>query len=126
MSLESVVSISRGKMLSIIIPMYRVSPQLLVTKEHIISERASTSSSDFSGVVLFRLSPFLDCGSGDAILLLGVDPFPSTAELCEGDVGCDPGPWEALCESLLSASLFSNVPRSVRPLSSSVRRPEEY
>jgi len=77
--------------------MYRVSPQLFVTKEHIISERASTSSSDFSGVLLFLLSPFLeDCGSGDAMLLLGVDPAPSMAELCEGEVGSDPGPWDAL------------------------------
>jgi len=56
-------------------------------------------------------------------MLLGVDSFPSTAELCEGDVGLDPGPWEALMESRLSASLFSNVPKSVRPLSSSVSRP---
>lgn len=29
-------------------PMYRVSPQLFVTKEHIISDKASTSVSDLS------------------------------------------------------------------------------
>lgn len=91
-----------------------------------MSERASTSSSSFSGVALFLLSPFLICGSGDAILLLGVEPFPSIAELCEGEVGSDPGPWEVLCDSRLSASLFSNVPKSVLPLSSSLSNPEKH
>ena len=108
-----------------IIPIYLVSPQLLVTSEHIISDRASTSSSDFSGVPLLRfsLSPFVvDC-SGDATVLRGVDPLPSFCEACDGEAGFDPGAAEALCDSLLSASRFSSVPRSVRPLSSSVRSP---
>lgn len=58
-------------------PIYRVSPQLFVTSEHIMSESASTSSSDFSEIVLFLLSPFLLFGSGDAKVLRGVEPFPS-------------------------------------------------
>lgn len=107
--------------------MYRVSPQLLVTKEHIISESSSTSSCGLSGsTVLCRLSPFLlcDCGSGDASVLRGVDPLPSFGVLCDGEVGFDPGTWEALRELFFSANRFSNVPKSVRPLSSSLRSPE--
>jgi hypothetical protein len=42
-----------------------------------MSESASTSSSDFSEIVLLRLSPFLLFGSGDAKVLRGVDPVPS-------------------------------------------------
>ena len=61
--------------------MYRVSPQLLVTKEHIISESSSTSPSAFSGgVELLRFSVLL-VGSGDAIALRGVDSPPSLSVL---------------------------------------------
>ena len=93
-----------------------------------MSDKASTSSSssfDFSEEVLFllSLSPFLVCGSGDAKVLRGVDPLPSLGVLCDGDVGCDPGASDCLCDSFFSASLFSNVPKSVRPLSSSVNNP---
>jgi hypothetical protein len=56
-----------------------------------MSDSASTSSSDFSEIVLFLLSPFLLCGSGDAKVLRGVDPFPSLSVLCDGEVGCDVG-----------------------------------
>jgi hypothetical protein len=56
-----------------------------------MSESASTSSSDFSEIVLSRLSPFLPCGSGDAKVLRGVDPIPSLGVLCDGEVGCDVG-----------------------------------
>jgi hypothetical protein len=92
-----------------------------------MSESASTSSSVFSGS-LVCLSPFLLCGSGDAKVLRGVDPLPLFGVLREGDVGCEPGVVEALhlsCNSLLSARRFSNVPKSVRPLSSSLRSPSE-
>jgi hypothetical protein len=43
---------------------------------------------------------------------------------CEGEVGCEP-PWiaEALRDVSFSARRFSNVPRSVRPLSSSLSNP---
>jgi hypothetical protein len=116
------------------LPMYRVSPQLFVTKEHIISESASTpSSAGFSGSLLlplvstlFRLSPLvLYCGSGDAKELRGVEPAPSFGVLCEGDTGFDPGTVDCLRDSerFLSANRFSNVPKSVRPLSSSLRSP---
>jgi hypothetical protein len=91
-----------------------------------MSERASTSSSDFSERVLFRLSPFLLFGSGDAKVLRGVEPLPSFGVLCEGEVGCDPGASDCLCDSLFSASRFSKVPKSVRPLSSSVSSPGSY
>lgn len=111
-------------------PMYRVSPQLLVTNEHIMSDSASTSSSFPSGEPLLRfsafLSPFLLCGSGDA-KLRGVDSFSSLGEVCDDEVGFDPGCCDKRIDSLLvSASRFSNVPKSVRPLSSSVRRPKIY
>ena len=93
-----------------------------------MSESSSTSSGDFCGsTVLCRLSPFLLCGSGDANVLRGVDPLPSFGVLCDGDVGfepLDPGCCEALCELFFSANRFSNVPRSVRPLSSSLRSPK--
>ena len=48
------------------VPIYLVSPQLFVTREHIMSERASTSSSflpDFGG-------------SGDGSPLAGVETTP--------------------------------------------------
>jgi hypothetical protein len=64
------------------LPIYRVSPQLLVTSEHIKSERASTSSSFFiKSVELCPFSPFefpfLDEGSGEVRLLRGVNAAPS-------------------------------------------------
>lgn len=101
--------------------MYRVSPQLLVTNEHIISDNSSTASSGLSGSLLgcrastlCRLSPLvLGCGSGDANKLRGVDSAPSFGVLwCEGEVGLDPGIAEALLddeEFLLSAKRFSKV-----------------
>jgi hypothetical protein len=91
-----------------------------------MSESASTSSSDFSEMVLFLLSPFLVFGSGDAKVLRGVELFPSFGVLCDGEVGCDPGASDCLCDSLFSASRFSKVPKSVRPLSSSVSNPETH
>jgi hypothetical protein len=48
--------------LKLILPMYRVSPQLFVTKEHIISDSASTSAS-----VLPSFS-----GSGESVVLSGL------------------------------------------------------
>ena len=56
------------------IPIYLVSPQLLVTKEHIISESSSTSSAGFSvsGDFDFFLFTDLGVGSGEAIWLRGV------------------------------------------------------
>ena len=91
-----------------------------------MSESSSTSSCGLSGsTVLCRFSPFLFCGSGDANVLRGVDSPPSFVVLCDGDVGFDPGTWEALRELFFSANRFSNVPRSVRPLSSSLRSPKE-
>lgn len=43
---------------------------------------------------------------------------------CEGDVGCEPpGAAEALRDVSFSARRFSKVPRSVRPLSSSLSNP---
>lgn len=83
--------------------MYRVSPQLFVTNEHIISESSSTPSpsgfSSSSSCVLSRFSlvPFFDGGSGDAIVLRGVEPLGSFSEACEGDVGPDVGACDALC-----------------------------
>jgi hypothetical protein len=95
-----------------------------------MSERASTSSSGFSGSTLglgLSLSLILLCGSGDARVLRGVDAFPSIGLLCVGDVVVEPGKVEALrsdCDKcLFSANLFSNVRRSVRPLSSSLSSP---
>lgn len=77
-----------------LVPIYRVSPQLLVTNEHIISESCSTSDSDFSDVSLLRFSEYLlldCCGSGEATLLFGVDVAASLGVLFDdGEVGIDP------------------------------------
>ena len=78
-------------------PIYLVSPELLVTSEHIISESASTSSSSSSfsslcsGVMDIRFSASLSLiGSGDVNELRGVEAFPSCPEVaCDGDVGFD-------------------------------------
>ena len=118
------VSMSAPRMNQKSIPMYLVSPQLLVTNEHIISESSSTSSCGLSGsTVLCLLFSFLLCGSGDVNWLRGVDIYPSFGVLWDGEVGSEPRAWEGLRELLFSAKRFSNVPRSVRPLSSSARSP---
>lgn len=97
-----------------------------------MSERASTPSSFFSGssrffVLSLSLFPDLLGEDGEARVLRGVDSLASFGLSCDGDVGIEPATVEALlCDCgrcLFSASLFSNVPRSVRPLSSSLRRP---
>ena len=104
--------------------MYLVSPQLLVTREHIMSDSASTSS------------PRLSFALGVATLLGGLEaeacPLKVTGLWCEVEEDrrsslTEPlAPWE---EGLLlpidrSASLFSSVPRSVLPSSSSEISPE--
>lgn len=74
--------------------MYLVSPEVLVTSEHIISERASTSSS-FSGLcssIDFRCSSLSLSlgGSGEVSVLRGVDKDSSWPEVaCDGEVGLD-------------------------------------
>lgn len=106
-----------------VVPMYRVSPQLLVTSEHIIS--ASVSSSFPSSAV--------SLGSGDAVPLLGL----GSAGWIGVAFAVDCAVWdmaEVLFSSVLclgvadrparSASRFSNVARSVLPSSSSGRTPE--
>lgn len=118
------------------LPMYLVSPDVLVTSEHIISDRASTSSSWPScccccccgcccllASIDLRFSSSLG-GSGEVSALLGVDaPVSCTEVACDGEVGLDGAACEACLDScLFSASFFSSVPRSVAP-SSSPRRP---
>lgn len=122
------------------LPMYLVSPDVLVTREHIISDRASTSSSWPSCCCCCGCCGCCGCccllasidlrfsssfgGSGDVSALLGVDaPVSCTEVACDGDVGLDGAACEACLDScLFSASFFSSVPRSVAP-SSSPRRP---
>jgi len=62
-SLYAVSRVDRRCALSVDVPIYLVSPQLLVTKEHISSDSASTSSSSslslLSGVREKRFSPSL-------------------------------------------------------------------
>lgn len=110
------------------LPMYRVSPDVFVTREHIISDRASTSSS-FLGrgcsSIDMRFSSLSLSGSGDVSVLRGVDEFSSWPEVaCEGEVGLDCAACEEACRDacFFSASFFSNVPKSVAP-SSSPRSP---
>lgn len=104
------------------VPIYLVSPQLFVTREHIISERASTSSSflpDFGG-------------SGEGSALAGVETAAGRGVPLVGEASCTPGvllpPSDKLLSlaaaAVLSANLFSRVPRSVAPESSSDSRPE--
>lgn len=106
------------------LPIYLVSPLWLVTREHIISESASTSrscSSGSSGATELRLSLSLT-GSGDVRALCG-DMAPSLPDVAwEGDVGCEVA-WEARFCWAFSASRFSSAPKSVAPSSSS-RRPD--
>lgn len=63
MILEHDISLGRWdeRYLTNNLPMYRVSPQLFVTSEHIMSDRASTSVSESF------------CGSGEALVVRGVD-----------------------------------------------------
>lgn len=106
-------------------PIYLVSPQLLVTREHIIS--ASASSSLFSPFALFS-------GSGDAVPLLGLGragcagvPFavgvvPVAAAIDGGRssmLRLGVADWPAR-----SVKRFSSVARSVLPSSSSGNTPD--
>ena len=101
--------------------MYLVSPQLFVTREHIISESASTSSSllpDFGG-------------SGEGSALPGVETVPGRGVSLVDEASCTPGvlllpsnELFSLAAAVLSANLFSRVPRSVAPESSSDSSPE--
>jgi hypothetical protein len=104
------------------VPIYRVSPQLFVTNEHIMSDRSSTSSCDFGVSPRFSFSPG---GSGEVNELRGLELLPSCVidASCEGDVGFEPGFAEARLDRSLSARRFSSVPKSVRPLSSSASKP---
>lgn len=116
--------------------MYLVSPQLLVTREHIISESDSTSSSFLVGSCVAVLS--LREGAGDVTALggLGSSMFCCGVPLCEGvcpsscccieppscDVREEPVP--VFAPARFSESRFSSVPKSVRPSSSSERSPD--
>jgi hypothetical protein len=121
------------------LPIYLVSPEVFVTREHIISDRASTSSSwpccwescccccCCCGCLLASMDLRFSSsfwGSGEVRALLGVDaPVSCTEVACDGEVGLDGAACEACLDScLFSASFFSSVPRSVAP-SSSPRRP---
>ena len=110
------------------IPIYRVSPLILVTREHIISESSATSSLSsswlsFSGVTDLNFSPSL-AGSGDASELWGVEALPSRADVVGwGEIGSEAA-WEVCLDCwCFSTSFFSKVPRSVAPLSSSPSKP---
>lgn len=109
-----------------VIPIYLVSPHWLVTREHIISDKASTSSSFTPGVVDSR-SSFLvfsislsRLGSGDAGLVCGDGLISGPVAVCAGEGGDDTSAIEA-CRDF-SVSFFSRAPRSP---SSSSRRPNE-
>ena len=101
--------------------MYRVSPQLFVTSEHIISASASSS---LSSLFLSLL------GSGVAVPLLGLGRLGGTGDFSCGRLLLFVG----VCSSVratgvadradLSARRFSRVPRSKVPSSSSGRTPE--
>lgn len=119
------------------IPMYLVSPQLLVTREHIMSDSDSTSSS-------FRGGSCVDCllvreGAGEVAALWGLGSSAGCAgvSLCEGvpssrccmeppscDVRDEVVPVCPPTAARFSESRFSKVPRSVRPSSSSERSPD--
>jgi hypothetical protein len=106
-----------------LIPMYLVSPQLFVTREHIISASASSS-----------LSPLASLGgSGEAVPLRGLGRPGCTGVavafcvVCAEDDGLSSvealSPGVPAC-SCLSASLLSNVAKSVLPSSSSGSTPD--
>ena len=107
--------------------MYRVSPQLFVTKEHIISDSASTSSSGFSSWG----------GAGDAAELWGdgnllaccregLEPEIERGWLTDSRGVSDGGVVPLGLSILLSANLFSSILRSVRSTSSSFNKPESF
>lgn len=100
-----------------------VSPQLFVTSEHIMSDRASTSSPLSSFFSLVEAGdatdiPGLDTTSG----FCGVPWFDSVAADALGELLRDPSPSALGLDC--SASRFSRVPRSVLPPSSSERSPD--
>lgn len=110
----------------LILPIYLVSPCWFVTNEHIISDKAATSSSLFSScggeASLLESRSFI--GSGDVNALCGVDSTPSCPDVdWDGEVGFD-------CKAMdiffmcwcFSARRFSKVARSVVS-SSSPKRP---
>jgi hypothetical protein len=106
-------------------PIYLVSPQLLVTREHIISARASSSL--FSPLACFS-------GSGEAVPLLGLGsagctgvPFAVDAPVCAAAIARLSS--EVLLRGVAdcparSDNRFSKVARSVLPSSSSGSTPE--
>ena len=107
--------------------MYRVSPQLFVTKEHIISDSASTSSSGFSSWG----------GAGDAAELWGdgnllaccregLEPEIERGWLTDSRGVSDGGVVPLGLSIVLSANLFSSILRSVRSTSSSFNKPESF
>ena len=89
-----------------------------------MSDKSSTSSCDFGVSPRFSTS-FSPDGSGEVKELRGLELLPSCVidGTCEGDVGFEVGFADALLERSLSARRFSNVPKSVRPLSSSFSKP---
>ena len=105
------------------LPIYLVSPQLFVTKEHIISASASSSLSPLT---------FLG-GSGEFVPLRGLgrpgctgvaDAFSvvcADADRLSSVEALTPGVPVCLC---LSASLLSNMAKSVLPSSSSGSTPD--
>lgn len=105
-------------------PIYLVSPQLLVTKEHIMSESASTSSSFAASFG----------GSGDVTALVGLSNVGDRGALCRdvavsaraAEAGVSDAPEDVAPPAevaVFSARRLSKVPRSVCPLSSSERSP---
>lgn len=119
--------------------MYRVSPQLFVTSEHIMSDNDSTSSSFLGGgagsCVGFLL---VREGAGDVTGLWGLGSSVGCAgvPLCEGEPSSrccvEPPSCDAREEVVpvfapvarFSDKRFSSVPRSVLPSSSSERSPD--
>jgi len=105
------------------LPMYRVSPQPFVTREHIISEIFSSCST---------LSPALPGDVTDSRgLKLLFDGVPACESLrCNEGLGVSRlGFGEAVplnCDLLFSASLRSIAPRSLRPASSSEISPDTF
>ena len=103
-------------------PMYLVSPQLLVTSEHIISDNSSTASS-FS----------FDGSAGEVTEPRGVGSLSICGVLC-GDSRFrgwlpdfeDLGVPALLWLYVLSVSLFSSVPKSVLSSSSLPNSPESF
>lgn len=104
--------------------MYLVSPTLLVTREHMASERFSTSSRPvFSPSVL-----------GDPIVSFGVlirscvDPVTGEPSASEAALLFGAGEFVFMAplslDDAFSARRFSKVPRSVLPASSSLKSPD--